>query len=99
MFPRQGFLAERVSEMCDMSRMEDLGDLGRYRACFVTLGTDPRHRHSGFKEEEGDKGPVFPESALVLLVSQQIKGVKGPFHPPSWLLGRLLQVLEFFPPL
>lgn len=54
MFPRQGFLAERVSEMCDMSRMEDLGDLGRYRACFVRLGTDPRHRHSGFKEEEGD---------------------------------------------
>lgn len=37
-----------------MSRMEDLGDLGRYRACFVRLGTDPRHRHSGFKEEEGD---------------------------------------------
>ena len=54
MFPRQGFLAEGASEMCDMSRMEDLGDRGRYRDHFVRLGTDPRHQDPGFKEEEGE---------------------------------------------
>lgn len=37
--------------MCDMSWMEDLGDLGRYRACFVRLGMDSRHQDPGFKEE------------------------------------------------
>lgn len=37
-----------------MSWMEDLGDLGRYRACFVRLGMDSRHQDPGFKEEEGE---------------------------------------------
>lgn len=54
------------------------------------------HREGG-SWSQYDKWPVFPESALVLLVSQQIKGVKGPFNPRSWLLWQLLQVLEFFP--
>ena len=52
--PKTRFLAKGPSEICDMSWMEDLGDLGRYRACFVRLGTDPRHQDPGFKEEEGE---------------------------------------------
>lgn len=52
--PKTRLSGRRISsEMCDMSRMEDLGDLGRYRACFGGGWDGPQASDSGFKEEEG----------------------------------------------